>query len=512
MITLSQIVASAALGALIGFGTNWLAIKSLFRPLRPRWYSLGWQGVIPRNKEKLASNISEVVDEYLLSTDDLSTLLQDEPFQENLHRFVADQIDRLLSASLASGFAQLPSDWREEGLNKVTRRLLEWIADWSESESGLELKQWLLDKLETRLGTLQVEQVLSAEQLDEFISRISGVLAEKKTREHLTRILQERLEGFLGSDTPLENIVPTELRDVLHERLQREIPEILERIALWLREPENMEDMVERILKALEIYAEQASWLSSLLTKLGLHFFRDKFTEALSQRIPQLTQEFVHSEEVREKFAKQLLDSVNDLLRKPVAEMVGEHRHVLAERVGSIAATWISSTEAQDALGSFLRHQYSQHRKRQLDEMIPDEAWRTMRQRLSKALQLPRDKIGPWSMQLSDFLRKSIQNSHVPLWEWIGLRRDDEKALVLWAQDKATKILETHVPVLIGRFDIQATVHAKIMKFDLLQVERLIKGIISDQLRYINLLGAVLGGLVGVLLPFLNAFIASLHG
>ena len=54
-------------------------------------------------------------------------------------------------------------------------------------------------------------------------------------------------------------------------------------------------------------------------------------------------------------------------------------------------------------------------------------------------------------------------------------------------------------------------VYAKIMKFDLLRVERLIKDIISDQLRYINLLGAVLGALVGALLPFLNAFIASLH-
>ena len=140
-------------------------------------------------------------------------------------------------------------------------------------------------------------------------------------------------------------------------------------------------------------------------------------------------------------------------------------------------------------LGSFLRHQYSQHSRRQLDEMIREEAWRTMRQRLSKALQLPRDKIEPWSMQLSAFLRKSIQTSHAPLWEWTGLRRDDEKALVRWAQDKATKILETHVPILIGQFDIQATVHAKIMKFDLLQVERQIKGIISDQLRCINLLG-----------------------
>lgn len=208
---------------------------------------------------------------------------------------------------------------------------------------------------------------------------------------------------------------------------------------------------------------------------------------------------------------KDHLDSVNEFLRKPVVEVVGEHRHILAQRVGSIAATWISSTEAQKALGSFLRHQYSQHSKLQLDEMVSKEVWRTMRQRLSEALQLPRDKIEPWSIQLSAFLRKSIQNSHAPLWEWTGLRRDDEKALVQWAQDKATKLLKTHVPVLIGKLDIRATVHAKIMEFDPVRVEHLIKDIISDQLRYINLLGAVLGGLVGVLLPFLNAFIASLH-
>ena len=511
MITISQIVASAALGALIGFGTNWLAIKSLFRPLRPRWYSLGWQGVIPRNKEKLANNISKVVGTDLLARDYLLEQLQNATLQNSLHRFVAAQIDRLLSASLASGFAQLPSDWRGEGLDKATRRLIEWMADWSESKSGLELKQWLLDALEARLGALRVEQVLSAKQLDEFIDMASGVLAKRETREHLTRTLQERLEGYLGSDTPLEQIVPAELRDVLHDRLQREIPEILVRIARWLKDPENVESLVERILKALEAYAGQANWLKSLIANLGLHFFREEITQALHQRIPQLAREFLHSEEVREKFAKQLIDSVNDLLRKPVAEVVGEHRHILAQRVGSIAATWISSKEAQEALGSFLRHQYRQHRERQLDEVVPERVRRTVRQRLSKALRLPRDKIEIWSMQLSAFLRERLQHSRAPLREWTDLRQDDEKALVQWAQDKATKVMETQVPVLIARFDIQSMVYAKIMKFDLLRVERLIKGIISDQLRYINLLGAVLGGLVGVLLPFLNAFIASLH-
>ena len=511
MITASQIVASAALGALIGFGTNWLAIKSLFRPLRPRWYSLGWQGVIPRNRDKLADNISKVVGTDLLARDYWVEQLQNPTLQESLHRFVAVQVDRLLRASLASSFAQLPSDWRAEGLDKATRRLLAWGADWSESESGQELKRWLLDALEARLGALQVEQVLSAEQLEAFINLASGALTKPETRAHLTRILQERLEHYLGSNTPLEQIVPAELRDVLHDRLQREIPEILVRIARWLEDPENVESLVERILKALEAYAGQANWLRSLLANLGLHFFRVEITQALRQRIPQLADEFLHSEEVREQLARQLLDSVNALLCKPVAEVVGDHRHILAQRVGSIAATWISSVEAQEALGNFLRHQYRKYRQHQLSEVVPERVRHAVRQRLSQALRLPRDKVESWSVQLSAFLREHLQHSHAPLRQWAGLNQDDENALVQWAQDKATKVLETQVPALIERFDIQNMVYAKIMKFDLLRVERLVKGIISDQLRYINLLGAILGALVGVLLPFLNAFIASLH-
>lgn len=511
MITVSQIVASAALGALIGFGTNWLAIKSLFRPLRPRWYSLGWQGVIPRNKEKLASNISKVVGTDLLARDYLLEQLQSATLQRELHRFVADRIDRLLSASLASAFAQLPPDWSEEGLDKATRRLLKWMADWSESKSGLELKQWLLDSLEVRWGALRVEQVLSAEQLDEFIDMASAVLAKGETREHLTRTLRDRLEGYLGSDAPLENIVPAELRDVLHDRLQRGIPEIVMRIARWLEDPENVKSMVDRILKALESYAGQANWLQSLIAHFGLRFFREELTAALRQRIPQLVREFLHGEEVREKFANQLIDSVNDFLRRPVAEVVGGHRHVLAQRIGSIVATWISSAEAQKALGSFLHHQYRQHRQRQLGEMVPERVRHSMRQRLLKELRVPRDKVEIWSVRLSAFLRQHLQHSRAPLREWTGLSRNDERALVQWAQDKATKLLEARVPGLLNQFNIQDMVYAKVMQFDLLRVERLIKGIISDQLRYINLLGAVLGGLVGVLLPFLNAFVASLH-
>ena len=75
---------------------------------------------------------------------------------------------------------------------------------------------------------------------------------------------------------------------------------------------------------------------------------------------------------------------------------------------------------------------------------------------------------------------------------------------------RGSEMLQAEVPVLLAQFDIADLVRTKVRGFDLARVERLVRDIISDQLRYINLLGALLGGRVGLALPFLNAWIAAL--
>lgn len=52
------------LGALIGIGTNWVAIKMLFRPRRKRLFLL--QGVIPANRDRIAEQIARGVAAHLL--------------------------------------------------------------------------------------------------------------------------------------------------------------------------------------------------------------------------------------------------------------------------------------------------------------------------------------------------------------------------------------------------------------------------------------------------------------
>lgn len=68
-------IAPIALGAIIGYFTNYLAIKMLFRPKRA-WY-LGKHrvpftpGIIPKNKDRLARAVGQAVGEKLLTRSDI---------------------------------------------------------------------------------------------------------------------------------------------------------------------------------------------------------------------------------------------------------------------------------------------------------------------------------------------------------------------------------------------------------------------------------------------------------
>lgn len=69
-----QVILLAIIGALIGWMTNVLAIKLLFRPLKPIRIlgdKIVLQGLIPKRKEEIAKSIGHTVETELLSIDDM---------------------------------------------------------------------------------------------------------------------------------------------------------------------------------------------------------------------------------------------------------------------------------------------------------------------------------------------------------------------------------------------------------------------------------------------------------
>lgn len=68
----TTIIVLAVVGAMIGWITNILAIKLLFRPIKPiNILGIKIQGLIPKRKYEIAKNIGEIVENELLSMDDI---------------------------------------------------------------------------------------------------------------------------------------------------------------------------------------------------------------------------------------------------------------------------------------------------------------------------------------------------------------------------------------------------------------------------------------------------------
>ena len=89
------IVIMALIGGVIGWITNVLAIKLMFRPINPikiPILNLEIIGLVPKRKKEIAKNIGEVISKELLSVDDLINSSIKENDKEDLNNYIKDKI------------------------------------------------------------------------------------------------------------------------------------------------------------------------------------------------------------------------------------------------------------------------------------------------------------------------------------------------------------------------------------------------------------------------------------
>lgn len=72
-----------AVGGAIGWFTNYVAVKMLFRPLKPiKIFNFEIQGLIPKRKNDIAKSVGEIVENELISVNDLWDRLINEKNKE----------------------------------------------------------------------------------------------------------------------------------------------------------------------------------------------------------------------------------------------------------------------------------------------------------------------------------------------------------------------------------------------------------------------------------------------
>lgn len=91
------------ISAFIGWITNYLAVKMIFRPRKEiRILGLRIIGLIPKRKDELAAKIAQTVETELISHRDIRAIIQTEEFHLQIGNVIKTKIDSLIQSRLAS--------------------------------------------------------------------------------------------------------------------------------------------------------------------------------------------------------------------------------------------------------------------------------------------------------------------------------------------------------------------------------------------------------------------------
>lgn len=145
-----RILILAVIGGLIGYITNVIAIKLIFRPINPikiPILNIEIIGMIPKRKTEIATNIAKVVEEQFISVDEIT----DNIITEQDKRHIIDYIKVRVKLILSEKMTLIPSTIR----NLVQNYVSEIIED--EIREGIdELSEEMIIKTKNRINIKEI--------------------------------------------------------------------------------------------------------------------------------------------------------------------------------------------------------------------------------------------------------------------------------------------------------------------------------------------------------------------
>jgi uncharacterized membrane protein YheB (UPF0754 family) len=518
--TLFSWLAPPLLGAAIGYFTNVVAIRMLFRPLRP--WRIGklrlplTPGIIPAKRHQLADKMGKMVGEHLLTPDAIHTALQQKVFQQTLREAVRGQLEQALRLPLDDLEHRLTPEQRQRIKEllavfnqELTRSLFSFLAS---QEFHGRLCAFLREKEQTLLRH-DLQSLLDPQTLDRLQQALHARLDDLLFSDNFGDLLQEqiqvRLDRLLTSDTPLREVLPPQLVSLLLAALAQQAPQLLATVDRHLSRPELRRAVSLRIQRSIKDFIESLQGVSGFFAGfVKLNKINAKVPAFLDQMHRDLSQ-WLHQDETRDKILHLLEERFHAWLELSPAqflphlpyEQIAQLRSQLVQQVLTLSRGAQGRNYLHNALQGFLNQAQTTPLNTLLKQILDQKEWDRFREQTTDAL-----ISGLQSSQAREiFTSLLLENGEQWLLRQTTGQLGDFVPLTLrdWLEERACsygeKILQEEIPTIISGFNVRQMVTDKVDSLDILAVEGLLLGVMQEHFLYINLFGGLLGFFIGLL-------------
>lgn len=513
-------LAPPAVGAFIGYMTNYVAIKMLFRPLKP-WKILGMRvpmtpGVIPSKRHDLACNIGEMVGSHLLTSNDIGKAISSPSFQKDLATLINSRLASVLQKDLGPITDIIPERFSSYFLAtvKVLRwRFIDQLHHYLESDEFSEtIAATLHDRMDEFFKST-IKDAFPEESRQHFYAFLeqtaATMLSHPRLEEWLRDLLSAKIDTFIKTGKAPNDLIPDDVIDYISSRLQQEAPAILSKLAEVVQEPELQKRIASSICEAIGNFTASLGPLAAMVSGfLSPALIEEKVCTFLTDKGDEIG-EWLDNDALQERVSLILTDKVREFLATPFSQFLDgvseEKKQQLLEDILTQIISLLQHPKTAASLTVLLKEALAGQDERTIEEMFSDIFGS---QGLEKSKQWLADKV--ISTMRSARVKKLIDTliiEHVEkklLGRPIGkltdiLSPEVQESMGDYARIQVSDLLIREVPGLVDLLNIKELVTRKVDGLDLMRLEGLLMSIMKDQFKYINLFGALLGFIIGLL-------------
>jgi uncharacterized membrane protein YheB (UPF0754 family) len=503
-------VVPPVIGAVIGYVTNDIAIRMLFRPLREvRLFGLRLPftpGIFPRERRALSRSIGRMVSSELITEEALRRQVHSEKAQLALARSVSSVTAQVMESPLsaltktgASAVASLLQDVLHDLLSRLfsSRTLAAQV-------------RVMVGRAVASLSSRSLREVAERLDLKSFITgRILPLLSRVDTRQSIGRAVATALRRKGRS------MVSDRLLDSASRAVEPLLPQATARLSEWLRSADMRRELEKRGARLLSRILEKLNLLQRFVVSAG------QFDRRLAEKMPEMVEEAIVSleslaqdPETQRRFLSVLVQAARDW--RDNAE--GTRANHAEQDAGSGRLVDAVQPVVDQVLGGLAGEDARQSLYAGIEAALGGVADQTFGGFTSRTLGISDDEVVDWlTTQVLGFLARpetartlSVglvkltagfvdDNGSVPLGEVLRIDAVRKERLDAFLLTKLVEVIDARLPEILRGLDVESLVVDKIDGLDVRDVERLILQVIAAHLKWIDVFGALLGFLIGLL-------------
>lgn len=514
--------APPVVGAFIGYLTNRVAIKMLFRPLRP-WKIAGMRvpmtpGVIPSKRHDLAQNMGEVVGDHLLTSEEIGKGLKQEAFQEHLYHVIDGRVLGILEKDLGNVTELVPEKFKayiDMGSRAVTYQLKGQLSSFIDSDQFEEIIATAVGQRLDMFLKKEIGAIIPAENREagyEFIEEnIARMFQSQPMEQWVEDFVHQKVYSVLQQQKSLAEIVPDSVQELLMDSIEKQIPTFLKKLASIVSEPSVRDRVVAGACNGVDKFIDSLGSMADMVRGfMRMETIEEKIREYLEEKNDDIVA-WLQSEEVHDKVVVILRERSAAFIERPIVDWVKAENeevvHDFCNQVTQQILLLVRGKEVSSVLSSMIRSNIENHiasgdlqAGKVIERLLGNESAAGAKGWLVKEVKriLQSENTKATLDEIVDSLAANLLHKRIGvLGRYIpaGIREGVSRSF----QKIASDVLASEVPGLVQSLNIRDIVTEKINSLDLLKLERLLLSIMEEQFKYINLFGALLGFIIGCL-------------